>query len=81
MLQDINEKEYDIKEVKLFHGKIRYELPPKQRECECCSKVCRYESLKLFAWKDKDGYRRTSKLCRACIEACVMQLKLIGRRK
>ena len=81
MLQDINEKEYDIKEVKLFHGKIRYELTPKQRECECCSKVCRYESLRRFDWYDKDNYRRTSKLCRACIEACVMQLKLIGRRK
>ena len=77
----IDEKKYNIEKVELFHGAIRYNITPKEKECQCCKKVFPYKSLILFDWCDKQNYRRSALLCKTCKDTCLSQLQIIGRRK
>tara|TARA_R100001594_G_scaffold38518_1_gene69790 strand:- start:377 stop:631 length:255 start_codon:yes stop_codon:yes gene_type:complete len=67
----INTTDFNVKKEMLFDGTIKYICTPKERKCDHCGDLKRYDKLngvKFRTVKDKQYYTINAKVCDNCYD-------------
>ena len=81
---EINTTDFNVREEILFDGTIKYICTPKERKCDHCNKLIRYDKLnpiKFTTVKDKQRYTVNALVCDDCypeINELIMERKRNG---